>query len=87
MKIPLVRFNRRLSPTDKVYNFFATISGLGIFTWEILKQMWIPPYDISEIKKHMNELGVKTFPIVSILGIIIGLVLAMQSYPIFQKFS
>lgn len=87
MKIPGVRFDRRLTGADKIYNFFATVSGLTIFSWEFIKQLWIPPYDIVEIKKHMNELGLKTFPIVSILGIVIGLVLAMQSYPIFQRFG
>jgi len=35
----------------------------------------------------MDELGVKTFPIVSVTGFIIGLVLAMQSYPVLQRFG
>ena len=35
----------------------------------------------------MNELGLKTFPIVSVTGVIIGLVLAMQSQPVFQRFG
>jgi phospholipid/cholesterol/gamma-HCH transport system permease protein len=35
----------------------------------------------------MNELGIKTFPIVSITGFIIGLVLVMQSQPIFARFG
>jgi len=70
-----------------MYNFFATITGLTVFNWEFLKQAFIPPYEIKEIKKHMDELGVKTFPIVSIMGIIIGLVLTMQSQPVLQRFG
>jgi phospholipid/cholesterol/gamma-HCH transport system permease protein len=87
MKLPKHRFGRRLSYTDYVYNFFATLTGLTIFNWEFLKQAFIPPYEISEIKKHMNELGVKTFGIVSVTGFIIGLVLAMQSQPVMQRFG
>lgn len=35
----------------------------------------------------MIELGVKTFPIVSVTGFIIGLVLALQSLPVLQRFG
>ena len=87
MKIPQIRHGIRLKFTDTVFNFFATITGLTIFNIEIFKQAFIPPYEISEIKKHMYELGVKTFGIVSITGFIIGLVLAMQSQPVMDRFG
>ena len=47
----------------------------------------MPPYEFHEIKKHMDELGVKTLPIVSVTGFIIGAVLAMQSQPILARFG
>ncbi|MBS3946150.1 MAG: ABC transporter permease [Melioribacter sp.] len=87
MKLPRLKQSRRLSYSDYLYNFFATITGLTIFNWEFIKQAFLPPYEISEIKKHMDELGVKTFGIVSITGLIIGLVLAMQSQPVLQRFG
>jgi phospholipid/cholesterol/gamma-HCH transport system permease protein len=87
MNIPKLIFKRNLSFNEKIYNFFATVSGLTLFNWEFIKQVFIPPYDIAEIKKHMIELGVKTFPIVSITGFIIGLVLALQSQPVFARFG
>ncbi len=40
-----------------------------------------------EIKKHMDELGVKTLPIVSVTGLIIGFVLALQSQPVLSRFG
>ncbi len=87
MKLPKTRFTKRPTPSDYLYNFFTTISGLTVFNIEFWKQVFIPPYEINEIKKHMNELGVKTLPIVSITGFIIGLVLAMQSHPVFERFG
>lgn len=87
MNLPKPINKKYLSLQEKFYNFFVTITGISIFNWEFLKQVFIPPYEISEIKKHMTELGVKTFPIVSIMGIIIGLVLAMQSFPVFKRFG
>lgn len=87
MKLPKIRYGRRLTYTDYLHNFFATITGLTIFNLEFLKQAFVPPYEIGEIRKHMDELGVKTFGIVSVTGFIIGLVLAMQSQPVMQRFG
>jgi phospholipid/cholesterol/gamma-HCH transport system permease protein len=87
MNLPKHITGRYLSIKDRLYNFFATITGLTIFNWEIAKQFFIPPYEIEEVKKHMNELGVKTFPIVSVTGFVIGLVIVMQSEPVFVRFG
>jgi phospholipid/cholesterol/gamma-HCH transport system permease protein len=87
MNLPKHIFKKYLSFNEQLHNFFVTITGLTIFNWEILKQVFIPPYEIAEVKKHMNELGVKTFPIVSITGFIIGLVIVMQSEPVFMRFG
>jgi len=87
MKLPHNRYGRRLSYSDYIYNFFATLTGLTVFSWEFFKQAFIPPYEIGEVKKHMDELGVKTLGIVSVTGFIIGLVLAMQSQPVMQRFG
>ncbi len=87
MKVPIVKFFRKATFEQKIYNFFATITGLTVFTIEFFKHVFVPPYDIGEIRKHMEELGVKTFPIVSITGIIIGLVMAMQLQPVMERFG
>ncbi len=71
----------------KLTEFFETIGGLSSFTVEFFRNVFKPPYDIGEIKKHMDELGVKTLPIVSITGLIIGLVLTMQSQPVMIRFG
>lgn len=87
MKIPQQRTTRTPGAGDLIYNFFATLTGLTVFSIEYFKNLFIPPYDIGEIRKHMDELGVKTFPIVSITGLVIGIVLALQSQPILVKFG
>ncbi len=71
----------------RLVEFFMMIAGLSVFAWDFFKNVFIPPYEFAEIKKHMDELGVKTLPIVSITGFIIGLVLAMQSYPVLVRFG
>ncbi len=64
-----------------------TIAGLSQFSWNFMKRVFLPPYEFTEVRKHMDELGVKTLPIVSITGFVIGLVLAMQSHPVMVRFG
>jgi len=71
-------------------SFSGFLLGIGQFfefCFRFLKNVFLPPYEFHEIKKHMDELGVKTLPIVSITGFIIGIVLAMQSEPILARFG
>jgi phospholipid/cholesterol/gamma-HCH transport system permease protein len=67
--------------------FFETIAGLTFFSIRFFKEVFLPPYEFGEIKKHMDHLGVKTMPIVTVTGFIIGLVLAMQSQPVLMRFG
>lgn len=87
MNLPEIKFKKRPTPSEAIYTFFTSLTGLTIFIIEFFKQFLIPPYEIYEIKKHMDELGVKTLGIVSITGFIIGLVLALQSWPVLARFG
>ena len=71
----------------RLTDFFITLGGLWSFTVTFFKNFLFPPYEFGEIKKHMDELGVKTLPIVSVTGFIIGFVLAMQSQPVMARFG
>ena len=77
-------------PVDRLHSlkeFFENLSKLHIFMLKFFVNAVKPPFDFSEIAKHMYELGVKTMPIVSITGIIIGFVLALQSQPVLARFG
>jgi phospholipid/cholesterol/gamma-HCH transport system permease protein len=67
--------------------FFLAVGGLADFSIKFFKNVFIPPYEFSEIKKHVENLGIKTMPIVTVTGFIIGLVLAIQSQPVMARFG
>ncbi len=73
--------------TERVNQFFIVIGGLTAFSIRFFAEVFRPPYEISEIRKHMDELGVKTFSIVSVTGLILGLVLGMQTQPVLARFG
>jgi len=72
---------------SRLTQFFEVISGLSLFSFRFFKEVFKPPYEFGEIRNHMVELGMKTLPIVSVTGFIIGLVLAMQSQPVMIRFG
>jgi len=75
------------STEQRLNSFFSTVAGLSIFSFRFLKEVFIPPYEVQEIRKHMIELGMKTLPIVGVTGFIIGLVMTMQLQPVLQRFG
>jgi len=76
-----------LSIEKRLLEFFITISGLFEFSIRFFREIFVPPYEIEQIRKHMDELGIKTLPIVSVTGFIIGLVVAMQTQPVLLRFG
>lgn len=74
-------FDKRLT------EFFIMLAGLWQFQTQFFKQVFIPPYEVEQIRKHMDELGMKTLPIVSVTGFIIGLVITMQMIPVMVRFG
>lgn len=85
--MPEKRKHQLTSFEVSLLDFFKNLGNLWSFALQFFKYMWVPPYDFAEIRKHMDELGVKTMPILSVTGVIIGLVLAVQSQPILARFG
>jgi phospholipid/cholesterol/gamma-HCH transport system permease protein len=71
----------------RLKNFFEILAGLFLFSVRFMREIFIPPYEVQEVKKHMIELGMKTLPIVGVTGFIIGLVMTMQLQPVLQRFG
>ncbi len=70
-----------------ITGLLETVAGLTKFSLMFFKEVLFPPYEIAEIKTHIEDLGIKTLPIVTVTGFIIGLVLAMQSAPVLVRFG
>ena len=51
--------------------------------------IWIfrPPFDVRSLLKQIEEVGIKSIPVVLITGTFTGMVLALQSYTGFKRFN
>lgn len=71
----------------KLKNFFEEITALTMFAIRFFKEVVRPPYEFNEFVKQSYSIGYKSFPLVAITGLIMGLVLTIQSRPTLAQFG
>ncbi|MFW2331783.1 MAG: MlaE family ABC transporter permease [Nitrospinota bacterium] len=68
----------------------ATLRDLGRFTLfsiEVIKWLFYPPFKIRDLIGHMSEIGVNSLVVVSLTAFATGSVLALQTYQGFARFG
>lgn len=70
-----------------IINFTHESGSVLILLYNTLRQLIIPPIDVTNTIKQMQEVGVKSVPVVIITGLFTGMVLALQTYTGFKRFG
>lgn len=77
-----------LQPIGRVVlSFLATVGRLTMFTTSGVSHCFRPPYYPRIIIRQMVEIGYYSLPVVGLTGVFAGMVLALQSYTGFARFS
>ncbi len=63
----------------------SELYGITGFTLRFWKYIFRPPFEGGEVRKHLDELGSKSLPLVTVVGVLMGLILAMQSRPVLDR--
>ena len=63
------------------------IYGITVFGLRFFRYLFVPPYEFGQVRKHLDELGAKSLPLLTIVGLIMGLILALQSRPTMDRFG
>jgi phospholipid/cholesterol/gamma-HCH transport system permease protein len=63
------------------------VGGLAVFSVRFFKAAVHPPYEFKEIVRQLYAIGYRSLPLITVVGIVIGAVLTMQSRPTMQKFG
>ncbi len=69
---------------------FRMVEDIGrIFSLLLQSLSWLvrPPFEAGNILKQMEEIGVRSLPVVLVTATLTGMVLALQSYSGFQRFQ
>ncbi len=67
------------SPFLRIWNFFAELGSITRFTGRAVLSAVSPPYKRTITLYQMDALGIGSLPIVTLTGLFMGLVLALQS--------
>ncbi len=67
--------------------FLERAGSLSVFCARFFTNVFIPPYELGEIRRHVDELGSRSLPLAGITGFIVGLILAMQTRPTLFRFG
>lgn len=70
-----------------VLRFLEESGRVMIFFYKTLSLTFRPPFDFRNLFKQIEEVGVKSIPVVLITGAFTGMVLALQSYTGFKRFN
>lgn len=82
---PTKSFTERFA--SSVTDFFIQITLLSQFTFLFFKQAIKPRFEINEIAKQSYLVGYKSLALIAITGLIMGLVLTIQSRPTLAEFG
>ncbi len=72
---------------EKVNSFFTEIANVFIFLAHTFKETFSRDFEFKEFLRQCFQIGYKTLPLISITGIIMGLVLTIQSRPALVSFG
>lgn len=67
--------------------FIARVGSAASFAVDCCLGMFRPPYESGEVIRHLDELGAKSLPVVGTTGLVVGLILAIQSRPVLARFG
>ena len=71
----------------RIYRSLEELNNLTRFSLRFWRYLFKPPFEWAEVRKHIDELGSKSLPLVTIVGLLMGVILAMQSRPVLERFG
>lgn len=78
---------KTISKTADANNFLTDIANVCLFINRIVKETFSRDFEFREFLRQCFQIGYKTFLLVSVIGIIIGLVLTIQTRPVLVDFG
>lgn len=76
-----------IQTTHKAKLFFSEVAEFFMFLWRTTRAAFSRDFELREFLRQCYQIGNKTLPLISITGIIIGLVLTIQSRPALVDFG
>ncbi len=72
---------------EKAHNFLTDIADVFLFITRVIKETFSRDFEFKEFLRQCFQVGYKSLALISVTGIIMGLVLAIQSRPALVHFG
>ena len=73
--------------TQEANVFFSEIGVFFLFLWKTVKETFSLNFEFNEFLRQCFQIGYKTLPLISVTGLIMGLVLTIQTRPVLSDFG
>ena len=78
---------KTIEKTQEANVFFSGLGDFFLFLWQTVKETFSLDFELNEFLRQCFQIGYKTLPLISITGLIIGLVLTIQTRPVLVDFG
>jgi len=72
---------------DSLFDVAATVGQMGMVAGQIVTRFVRGDFDLSELKRNMYKMGVKSLPIVVVTALFTGAIMVVQAAPIVQRYG
>ncbi len=72
---------------DACMKFIRQVGSTTTFSGRCFTGLFRRPYETGELLRHLDELGAQSIPVVGTAGLVIGLILTIQSRPALARFG
>ncbi|MFW5831032.1 MAG: MlaE family ABC transporter permease [Prolixibacteraceae bacterium] len=80
-------YKKTYEKTQEANVFFLGIGEFFLFLWKTTKEAFSLNFEFNEFLRQCYQIGYKTLPLISVTGLIMGLVLTIQSRPVLADFG
>jgi len=77
----------RLSKESILNNLLIRLGVTGIFLYETIQSLFIPPYSLNLLLKQILFVGARSILVIIIAGLFVGMVIALQFYDTLVRFG
>jgi len=77
------------SPASNAFpiRFLEWFGDLGLFGFQLVRAIFLPPYEVREFARQLDELGSKSLPLVALAGAATGVVLSLETHDSLVSFG
>jgi phospholipid/cholesterol/gamma-HCH transport system permease protein len=78
---------KAVSDDEHTFSFLQDVGNFVAFTWLVLRNIFSRGFEWREFLRQCYKIGYRTLPLISVIGLIVGLVLTIQARPVLVTFK